>query len=87
MGKKPFTTRIDEEVLAVAQRLADIINGSVTSLIEIAVWITPRATVLRRRLAKPPSGRQRSGKSEFPSGKSQGRKGHHPPAIGWREAS
>jgi hypothetical protein len=37
MGKKPFTTRIDEEVLAVAQRLADIERRSVTSLIEIAV--------------------------------------------------
>jgi hypothetical protein len=37
MSKKPFTTRIDEEVLAVAQRLADSERRSVTSLIEIAV--------------------------------------------------
>ena len=37
MGKRPFTTRIDEEVLAVAQRLADIERRSVTSLIEVAV--------------------------------------------------
>ena len=37
MGKKPFTTRIDEEVLALAQRLADVERRSVTSLIEVAV--------------------------------------------------
>ena len=37
MGKKPFTTRIDEEVLAVAQRLAVTERRSVTSLIEVAV--------------------------------------------------
>jgi hypothetical protein len=37
MGKKPFTTRIDEEVLAIAQRLAVIERRSVTSLIEVAV--------------------------------------------------
>jgi len=37
MSKKPFTTRIDEEVLAVAQRLAVTERRSVTSLIEVAV--------------------------------------------------
>jgi hypothetical protein len=37
MVKKPFTTRVDEEVLAVAQRLADAERRSVTSLIEVAV--------------------------------------------------
>jgi hypothetical protein len=37
MGKKPFTTRIDEEVLAIAQRLAVNERRSVTSLIEVAV--------------------------------------------------
>jgi hypothetical protein len=37
MSKKPFTTRIDEEVLAIAQRLADSERRSVTSLIEVAV--------------------------------------------------
>ncbi len=37
MPKQRFTTRIDEEVLALAQRLADSERRSVTSLIEIAV--------------------------------------------------
>jgi hypothetical protein len=37
MGKKPFTTRIDDKVLEVAQRLADSERRSVTSLIEVAV--------------------------------------------------
>jgi hypothetical protein len=37
MGKKPFTTRIDDKVLEVAQRLADAERRSVTSLIEVAV--------------------------------------------------
>jgi hypothetical protein len=37
MGKKPFTTRLDERVLAVAQRLADQERRSVTSLIEVAI--------------------------------------------------
>jgi len=37
MSKKPFTTRIDEDVLALAQRLADDERRSVTSLIEVAV--------------------------------------------------
>jgi hypothetical protein len=37
MGKKPFTTRIDEHVLAIAQRLATAERRSVTSLIEVAV--------------------------------------------------
>jgi len=37
MSKKPFTTRLDEKVLAIAQRLADAERRSVTSLIEVAV--------------------------------------------------
>jgi hypothetical protein len=37
MGKKPFTTRIDEDVLALAQQLADTERRSVTSLIEVAI--------------------------------------------------
>ncbi|WP_159013569.1 hypothetical protein [Acidisoma sp. S159] len=37
MVKKPFTTRIDEEVLALAQRIADVERRSVTSLIEVAI--------------------------------------------------
>lgn len=37
MAKKPFTTRMDEEVLAVAQRLAVTERRSVTALIEVAV--------------------------------------------------
>jgi hypothetical protein len=37
MSKKPFTTRIDDEILALAQQLAEMERRSVTSLIEIAV--------------------------------------------------
>jgi hypothetical protein len=37
MGKKPFTTRIDEAVMDLAQRMAEAERRSVTSLIEIAV--------------------------------------------------
>jgi len=37
MGKKPFTTRIDEDVLAAAQKLAQQERRSVTSVIEVAV--------------------------------------------------
>lgn len=37
MGKKPFTTRMDEEVMMLAQRLAIRERRSVTSLIEISV--------------------------------------------------
>jgi hypothetical protein len=37
MGKKPFTTRMDEEVMMLAQRLAILERRSVTSLIEISV--------------------------------------------------
>jgi predicted transcriptional regulator len=50
MSKKPFTTRIDEEVLALAQRLADAERRSVTSLIEVAVL-----EYGARRGAPPPS--------------------------------
>lgn len=37
MGKKPFTTRLDEDVLELAQRLAEAERRSVTSLIEVAI--------------------------------------------------
>jgi predicted transcriptional regulator len=37
MGKKPFTTRLDGEVLDLAQRLAEAERRSVTSLIEMAI--------------------------------------------------
>lgn len=53
MSKKPFTTRMDEEVLAVAQRLADVERRSVTSLIEIAVLAYAAA---RGALAPPQVG-------------------------------
>lgn len=50
MGKKPFTTRLDEGVLEVAQRLADAERRSVTSLIEVAVLEYEK----RGRAAAPP---------------------------------
>jgi hypothetical protein len=37
MVKKPFTTRLDEHVLALAQRIADAERRSVTSVIEVAL--------------------------------------------------
>jgi hypothetical protein len=37
MVKKPFTTRLDEHVLALAQRIAKAERRSVTSVIEIAL--------------------------------------------------
>jgi hypothetical protein len=37
MTKKPFTTRIDPAVLALAQRLADMERRSVTSILELAL--------------------------------------------------
>lgn len=37
MAKKSFTTRLDEEVLALAQRLAEQDRRSVTAVIELAV--------------------------------------------------
>jgi predicted transcriptional regulator len=37
MPKKPFTTRIDEEILGLAQRLAEADRRSVTTIIELAV--------------------------------------------------
>jgi hypothetical protein len=37
MAKKPFTTRIDEAVLALAQRVADAERRSVTSVFEVAL--------------------------------------------------
>jgi hypothetical protein len=48
MGKRPFTTRIDEEVLALARRMAATERRSVTALIEIAVleYATRRSVTL-----------------------------------------
>ena len=37
MIKKPFTTRLDIEVLALAQQLADAERRSVTAIIEVAL--------------------------------------------------
>jgi hypothetical protein len=37
MVKKPFTTRLDEAVLDIAQAIAEIERRSVTSVIEIAI--------------------------------------------------
>ncbi len=37
MVKKPFTTRLDEHVMELAQRAAEAERRSVTSLIELAV--------------------------------------------------
>jgi predicted transcriptional regulator len=37
MPKKPFTTRIDEEILGLAQRLAEADRRSVTTVIELAI--------------------------------------------------
>jgi hypothetical protein len=37
MAKKPFTTRLDEHVLALAQRIAEAERRSVTSVIEVAL--------------------------------------------------
>jgi len=54
MGKKPFTTRMDEEVLALAQRIAADERRSVTSLIEIAVLeYSARRGVSHSRQAGP----------------------------------
>ena len=37
MGKKPFTTRLDEAVLELAQRVAEAERRSVTSIFEVAL--------------------------------------------------
>jgi hypothetical protein len=37
MVKKPFTTRLDEDVLALAQRIAEAERRSITSAIEVAL--------------------------------------------------
>jgi len=37
MTKRPFTTRIDEAVLVLAQRVAEAERRSVTSVIEVAI--------------------------------------------------
>ena len=37
MAKKSFTTRLDEDVLALAQRLAEEERRSVTAILELAV--------------------------------------------------
>lgn len=65
MGKKPFTTRIDEEVLALAQRLADTERRSVTSLIEVAVldYAARRGTMPSPKDQGPPHEGAGRGKS------------------------
>jgi predicted transcriptional regulator len=37
MTKKPFTTRLDEEILELAQRLAEADRRSITTVIELAL--------------------------------------------------
>lgn len=37
MTKKPFTTRLDPDILALAQRIAKIERRSVTGVIELAL--------------------------------------------------
>lgn len=37
MAKKPFSTRLDDEVLALAERVAAAERRSVTSVIEVAI--------------------------------------------------
>nr|WP_222529334.1 hypothetical protein [Azospirillum sp. 412522] len=37
MAKKPFTTRIDEDVLVLAHRVAEAERRSVTAVIELAL--------------------------------------------------
>jgi hypothetical protein len=37
MAKKPFTTRLDESVLEMAQAIAEVERRSVTSVIEVAI--------------------------------------------------
>ena len=37
MVKKPFTTRIDDEVLELAQKVAESERRSITSVIELAI--------------------------------------------------
>lgn len=37
MAKKPFTTRLDEDVIALAQKIAKIDRRSTTSVLEIAL--------------------------------------------------
>ncbi len=55
MAKKAFTTRLDEDVLALAQRLAEAERRSVTSVIEIAVIEYARTKGLTPS-AEPPKG-------------------------------
>ena len=43
MAKKAFTTRVDEEVLLLAQRIAEAERRSVTSVIEVAVLAYARS--------------------------------------------
>jgi hypothetical protein len=58
MGKKPFTTRMDEEILDLAQRLAGAERRSVTSLIEVAVL------EYAERRGEPPPGSAPSAKPQ-----------------------
>jgi hypothetical protein len=62
MGKKPFTTRIDEAVMELAQRMADAERRSVTALIEIAVieYAERRGEALTVGAAKTPTPARRS---------------------------
>jgi hypothetical protein len=37
MSKKPFTTRLDPAILALAQKLAEVERRSITAVIEVAL--------------------------------------------------
>jgi hypothetical protein len=58
MGKKPFTTRIDDAVLDLAQRLAEAERRSVTSLIEVAIL------EYAERRGEPPPGTRNPSKAK-----------------------
>ena len=49
MTKKPFTTRLDPAILALAQELADVDRRSITAVIEVAL-----IEYAERRGLKPP---------------------------------
>jgi hypothetical protein len=55
MPKKAFTTRIDGDVLALAQQLAEIERRSVTSILEVAVIDYGRSKGLRPSPSLSPS--------------------------------
>jgi hypothetical protein len=54
MVKKPFTTRLDEEVLEAAQAIAEIERRSVTSVIEVAVMDYAARVISAVRGSVPP---------------------------------